>query len=152
MFCVLITPTVKSHQWLLSGPCLSFSLIWYHSLCGQWCSSHTDLSFLNLAELTRTLRLFAFAAPSAWRLLCLIFHMAGSFLSFKSQLKCHLRMTFPDHPIQSSHSVTCHLISDHCLISLHFTCCYVIFYGLFIYWLMLSLPTSCSLPPTHTKR
>ena len=157
MFCVFVClffarPTVKSHQLLLSGPCLTFNLIWCHSLSGQQCSSHTDFSFLNLAKLTPTLRLFHLLLPLLGKLL--IFPMAGSFLSFKSQLKCHLWMSFPDHPIRNSHSVTCQLISSHCFISLYFTYCYVIFFTdfLFIGLCSLSLPPSCPLPPMHTKR
>lgn len=122
-------PTVKSHQWLLSGCRLTSNLIWCRSLSGQQCSRHADFLVLNFAKLTPTLRLFHLLLPLIGKLL--IFHMTGSFLSFKSQLKCHLWMTFPDHPIQNSHSVTCHLISSHCFISLHFTYWYVIFLQIF---------------------
>lgn len=140
-----------------SVPCLCFSPISYHSLSGPLRSHHTDLSFLNLAKLTPTLRFWHFLHPLHGRLLPFIFHMAASLLLFKSQLKCHLRIAFPCDPIQNSHSVTCHLISNHCLISL----CFIYYYALF-FWiidlfayvlsLFLFLYPSSSLPPTHTKR
>lgn len=116
---------------------------------------HTDLLFLNLAKLIPTLRLLHLLLPLFGRLLPLIFHMSGSFLSFKSQLKCHLRMTFPNHSFQNSHSVTCHLVSNHCLFLLfHLLLCDIFLGCLFAYVLSLfffpSLPPSLpfpSLPP-----
>lgn len=78
------------------------STVWLHPTTES--SSHTSLSatahfshtdILCWSWTSQLCSIFAPAAPSSWNILVLALHLAGSFLSFWSQLKCYLRRLSP---------------------------------------------------------